>query len=130
MKITKTYLRQIIKEEVSKAIQADRIMKPDVWKTLDAQQWIDHGPDEEDLLSGRSPVEYGGYYENARNKEEWKFTLQDAIDNYGKYYAKGKTLDSPEAAQEAFYEATKEIDGMRRDEETMGYSDEHIEDMY
>jgi len=130
MKISKERLRQIIKEEVSKAIQADRIMKPDVWKTLDAQQWIDHGPDEGDLLSGRSPVEYGGYYENARTKEEWKFTLQDAIDNYGKYYAKGKTLDSPEAAQEAFYEATKEIDGMRRDEETMGYSDEQIEDMY
>ena len=130
MKISKERLRQIIKEEVSKAVEADRVMKPDVWETLDAQQWIDHGPDEEDLLSGRSPVEYGGYYENARNKEEWRSTLQDAIDNYGKHYAKGETLDSPEAAQEAFYEATKEIDGRRRDDETMGYSDEQIEDMY
>ena len=52
MKISKERLRQIIKEEVSKAIQADRIMKPDVWKTLDAQQWIDHGPDEESSTQG------------------------------------------------------------------------------
>ena len=44
MKISKERLRQIIKEEVSKAIQADRIMKPDVWKTLDAQQWIVERP--------------------------------------------------------------------------------------
>jgi len=130
MKISKERLRQIIKEEVSKAVQADRIMDPDVWKTLDAQQWIKHGPNEDDKRSGRSSVEYGGYYEYARNKEEWRSTLQDAIDNYGKHYAKGKTLDSPEAAQEAFYEAQEEIDGMRRDEETMGYSDEQIEDMY